>query len=205
MGDGQKVALRLQVSSYFRTYSASFSEPWFGGRKPVQFTTSVSYTTQYNNNFQTQRVDKSRSFNILTLSAGIYKRLTIPDDYFGLSQTISYQHYDLRNFNTGLFTFGDGASRNLAYSIGLSRSNKGVNPIFPTYGAEFSLVGKFTLPYSLFNGIDYATLGEQEEFKAKAVSEYEDANNIIVSPGDYIDANGNKVDNYQDAAADRSW
>ena len=202
MGDGQKVSLRVQVSSYYRTYSASFSEPWFGKKKPVNLTTSVSYTSQFYNNFQTQKVDKSRSFNILTLSAGIYKRLTVPDDYFGLSQTISYQHYDLHNYNTGLFTFGNGASRNLAYTVGLSRSNKGVNPIFPTYGAEFSLVGKFTLPYSMFNGVDYATLGDKEEYKAKSTSTYEDNNQEIVNPGDYIDTNGNKVSTYQEAAAD---
>ena len=35
MGDGQKVALRLQASSYYKTYSLSFSEPWFGGKKPI--------------------------------------------------------------------------------------------------------------------------------------------------------------------------
>lgn len=32
MGDGQKVSLRLQGSTYFQTYSVSFSEPWFGGK-----------------------------------------------------------------------------------------------------------------------------------------------------------------------------
>ncbi|MBC7847366.1 MAG: BamA/TamA family outer membrane protein [Flavobacterium sp.] len=210
MGDGQKVSLRLQASSYYRTYSASFSEPWFGKQKPVNLTTSVSYTSQFYNNFQTQKVDKSKSFNILTLSAGIYKRLTVPDDYFGLSQTISYQHYDLHNYNTGLFTFGNGASRNLAYTVGFSRSNKGVNPIFPTYGAEFSLVGKFTLPYSLFNGVDYATLGDKEEYKyVYSGTNYVDSNLKQVKSGDYLDAvptalnpYPNKVDNYQDAAAD---
>ncbi len=189
MGDGQKVSLRLQASSYYRTYSASFSEPWYGRQKPVNLTTSLSYTSQFYNNYQTQKVDKSRSFNILTLSAGIYKRLSVPDDYFGLSQTISYQHYDLHNYNTGLFTFGDGASRNLAYTIGLSRSNKGVNPIFPTYGAEFSLVGKFTLPYSLFNGIDYATLGDKEEYKLRYTSGTTlttDQSANTLSEGDYL-------------------
>jgi outer membrane protein insertion porin family len=204
MGDGQKVSLRLQASSYFRTYSASFSEPWFGGQKPVNLTTSISYTSQYDNNFQTQRVDKSKSFNILTLSAGIFKRLTVPDDFFGLSQTISYQHYDLNNYNTGLFTFGNGASRNLAYTIGLSRSNKGVNPIFPTYGAEFSLVGKFTLPYSLFNGVDYSTLGEKKEYKLTNSADVKDAaGNIIIPKGDYLDSNGNRVNTYEEAAPDQ--
>jgi outer membrane protein insertion porin family len=206
MGDGQKVSLRLQVSSYYQTYSASFSEPWFGKKKPVNFTTSVSYTSQFYNDFRTQKVDKSRSFNILTLSAGIYKRLTVPDDYFGLSQTISYQHYDLHNYNTGLFTFGDGASRNLAYTIGFSRSNKGVNPIFPTYGAEFSLVGKFTLPYSLFNGVDYATLGDKEEYKLRSTvarsNQDPSTNNVAI--GDYIDSSGLKVDSFQEAAPDQA-
>lgn len=210
MGDGQKVALRLQASSYYRTYSLSFSEPWFGKKKPVQLNTSVSYTSQYYNNFQTRDVDKSKSFNILTLSAGIYKRLTVPDDYFGLSQTISYQHYDLHNYNTGLFTFGDGTSRNLAYTVGLSRSNKGTNPIFPMYGAEFSLVGKFTLPYSWFNGIDYATLGDQQEYKyVYSGISYVGSNGKVVNSGDYLEAipsasnpTPNSVDNYQDAVAD---
>jgi outer membrane protein insertion porin family len=203
MGDGQKVSLRLQASTFFRTYSLSFSEPWFGSRKPVQLNTSFSYTTQYNNNFQTQQVDRTRSFNIMTISAGIYKRLTVPDDYFGLSQTISYQHYDLNNYNTGLFTFGDGTSRNLAYTIGLSRSNKGINPIFPIYGAEFSITGKFTLPYSLFNGIDYATLGEKEEYKLRNPADVRDANgNIILAKDAYLDASGRQVADYKEAAAD---
>jgi len=212
MGDGQKVSLRLQASTFFQTYSVSFSEPWFGGKKPVQFSTSLSYSKQFLNNFQTQTADKSKSFNILTLSVGLAKRLTVPDDFFVLSQSISYQHYDLNNYNTGLFTFGDGASRNLAYTIGVSRSSKGVNPIFPTYGSELSLSGKFTIPYSLINGIDYATLGDKEEYKYKHVgTSYEGSNGIIVNAGDYVEAipsatnqTPNKFDTYENAAEDPS-
>lgn len=188
MGDGQKVALRLQASSYYRTYSLSFSEPWFGKQKPVQLSTSLSYTSQFYNNYQTQKVDKSRSFNILTLSVGINKRLTVPDDNSYLSQAISYQHYDLHNYNIGLFTFGNGASRNLAYTIGFTHSNKGINPIFPTYGSEFSLVGKFTLPYSLYNGVDYATLGDKKEYKIRygGTTSTSGVDNKPLNPGDYI-------------------
>jgi outer membrane protein insertion porin family len=207
MGDGQKVSLRLQASTFFQTYSVSFSEPWFGGKKPVSFSSSLSYSKQFLNNFVTQRADKTKSFNIMTLSVGLAKRLTVPDDFFVLSQSLSYQHYDLNNYNTGLFTFGDGTSRNMAYTIGLTRNNKGVNPIFPTYGSEFSLSAKLTPPYSLFNGVDYATLGDQEEYKLKNTVDrlnVPDANGNIVQIGDYIDTNGNKVTDFNLAAADVS-
>lgn len=210
MGDGQKLSLRLQGSTYFQTYSLSFSEPWFGQKKPIQFNTSLSYSKQYLNNYITRDVDKSKSFNILTLSVGLAKRLTVPDRFFVLSQSVSYQHYDLNNYNTGLFTFGNGTSRNLAYTVGLTRNNKGVNPIFPTYGSEFSISAKFTPPYSLVNGTDYANLGNKEEYKYKYDgSDYIDNNGLLVKKGDYVDAvpsqqnsRPSKVFKYQDAAAD---
>ncbi len=164
MGDGQKLALRLQGSTYFQTYSLSFTEPWLGGKKPVQFTGSISHSKQFLYNGSND-VDRDKSFNITSLSFGIAKRLNVPDDYFTLSQAISFQYYDLNNYNTGLFTFGDGSSRNLAYTVGLSRNNKGLNPIFPMYGSEFSITGKFTLPYSLFNGVDYKNLENKSEYQ----------------------------------------
>jgi outer membrane protein insertion porin family len=206
MGDGQKVSLRLQGSSYFQTYSISFAEPWFGGKKPVQFSTSVSYSKQYLNNFNTNDVDRSKSFNILTLSVGLAKRLTVPDDSFVFSNALSFQYYDLNNYNTGLFTFGNGSSRNFAYTIGLSRNSKGSNPVFPTYGSEFSVSAKFTPPYSLLNGVDYADLENQAEYKLKnnTGAGYFDENDHYVSTTDYIDEDGNYAATYQDAATDQS-
>lgn len=165
MGDGQKLALRLQASNAFRTYSLSFSEPWFGGKKPVQFSTSISQSTQYLTDNSGRNVDKNKSFNITSLSVGWAKRLSVPDDYFVFSQAIGFQYYNLNNYNTRLFTFGDGSSKNLAYTIGLTRNNKGLNPIFPTYGSEFSVTAKLTFPYSLFNGVDYANLENTVEFQ----------------------------------------
>ncbi len=188
MGDGQRVSLRLQGSNFFQTYSLSFSEPWFGGKKPVSFNTSLSYSKQFLNDFRTNNVDRSRSFNIITLSVGLAKQLTVPDDSFVLSQSLSFQYYDLNNYNTGLFTFGDGSSRNFAYSIGLTRNNKGFNPIFPTYGSEFSISAKFTPPYSLFNGIDYADLQNQAEYKQRYTEETGTfgPDGVFIAPGDFI-------------------
>ena len=158
MGDGQKLALRLQASRFYQVYSFSFSEPWLGGKRPVQFSTSLSQTKQFLYNPITRNADKSRRFNITGISVGLAKRLTVPDDFFTLSQAVSFQHYELKNYNTGLFTFGNGSSNNLAYTIGLSRNNTRVDPIFPTGGSNFVATAKLSLPYSLFNNVDYEAL-----------------------------------------------
>lgn len=163
MGDGQKLALRLQASRFYQTYSFSFSEPWLGGKRPVQFSSSLSHTKQFLYNPRTRNADKSRSFNITGITFGLAKRLSVPDDFFTLSQAISYQRYDLNNYNTGLFTFGDGYSNNLSYTVGLSRNNTAIDPIFPTKGSSFSVTAKLSIPYSLFNGVDYEALKNERD------------------------------------------
>lgn len=165
MGDGQRLSLRLQASRYFQTYSFSFVEPWMGGKKPVQFSTSVSRTLQFRYNPLTGDADKDQRFVITGATVGLAKRLNWPDNYFQLSHALSFQHYNLQNYNTSLFTFGDGYSNNLAYTIALSRNNTSVNPIFPMAGSEFNISLKLSAPYSLFNGIDYANLGDDEEYQ----------------------------------------
>jgi len=146
MGDGQSLALRLQASRFFQTYSFSFSEPWLGGKRPVQLSTSISHTKQFLFNSLTGDADKDRRFNITGISVGLAKRLKVPDDYFTLSQAISFQHYNLKNYNTGLFTFGDGFSNNLSYTIGLSRNNTQTDPIYPTAGSSFNISAKMSFP-----------------------------------------------------------
>ena len=158
MGDGQTLRLRAQASQFFQTYSLSFIEPWLGGKKPFQLTTSISHTVQFLFNNRTRDVDRDRRFLITGGSVGLAKRLNWPDNYFTLSQAISVRHYNLKNYNTRLFTFGDGASNDISYTIGINRNNTRINPIFPTGGSEFNLVAKFSLPYSLWDGIDYSGL-----------------------------------------------
>jgi len=165
MGDGQKLSLRLQASQFYNTYSFSFAEPWLGGKQPVQFSTSLSHTVQYRYDYFTGMADRSQSFQISGVNFGLAKRLRVPDDFFQLSQSLAYQYYNLKNYFTGLFTFGNGEANNLSYTVALSRNNTYTNPIFPTGGSSFSISGKFTPPYSLFNGKDYANLDQLPEFQ----------------------------------------
>ena len=164
MGDGQTLALRLQASRFFETYSFSFSDPWLGGKKPINFSASISHTKQYLYNPYTRSADKNRRFYITGISFGLAKKLQNPDDYFVLSHALGYQHYDLKNYNTGLFTFGDGTSNNFSYTVAISRNNTYVDPIYPTGGSNFILSAKLSPPYSLFSKVDYdALLTERNE------------------------------------------
>ena len=165
MGDGQQLALRLQASRFFETYSFSFAEPWLGGEQPVRFSTSISQTTQYRYDFRTGLANKNQYFSIKGINLGLAKRLQVPDDYFTLSQTIGYQYFDLNNYYTGLFTFGNGVSNNLFYAVALSRNNTYTNPIFPVGGSSFTIGAKFSFPYSLVGNIDFGDLENQAEYQ----------------------------------------
>lgn len=181
MGDGQTLSLRAQASTFYQTYSLSFIEPWLGGKKPVSLQTSFSYTRQFSFDRRNRKADKSRSFDILGVNVGLAKRLTVPDPYITVSHSLGFQRYNLNNYNTGLFTFGDGHSNNFTYTLGLTRDNTYVNPIFPMGGSKFKITAKFTPPYSLWNGIDYANLADKRAYQL------EDEN------GNLIDRQGSRV------------
>lgn len=167
MGDGQSLALRLQASRAYSTYSFSFSEPWLGGKKPKSFSFSIYNSRQYQTDFTTFDVDKSKRLNILGLTIGLGQRLQWPDDYFTLSQAISFKQYKINQYDIGLLNFenGTGTSNNLSYSVTLGRNSSGPSKIFPTTGSEFSLAAKFTLPHSLISGTDYSSLASDSEFQ----------------------------------------
>ena len=172
-GDGQKLSLRLQSSRTFNTYSFSFTEPWYGGKKPKSLSFSIYQSNQFQLNPQTYDVDKDRKLGITGASIGLGQRLKWPDDFFQLSQTISYQSFQLKNygFRVGDNVLNNGTLNNLSYNLNISRSSAGPSLIFPTYGSEFSFGVKATFPYSLFTDKNYdqpanLTAVEQNDFLA---------------------------------------
>jgi len=176
MGDGQSLSLRLQSSRTFNTYSFSFTEPWLGGKKPQSLSFSVYSSNQYQFNFQTGDVDRSQSLGIVGASVGLGKRLKWPDDFFQLSQSISYQAFNLNNygFRVGQNILSNGNLNNLSYSATISRNSAGPSLIFPTYGSEFTFGVKATFPYSLVNNRNY-TIDENlsaDEKSAKIAENY---------------------------------
>ncbi|WP_291966275.1 outer membrane protein assembly factor [Maribacter sp.] len=164
MGDGQTFALRLQASQTYRVYSLNFAEPWLGGKKPVRFNLSMSRTQQFAASFDNSGdidVRKDQQFSITGITAGLAKRVQWPDDFFTISHSLSYQLYDFRNYNIGLFNFGDGRANSLAYTFGISRNATQGGRIFPRGGSNFEISAKFTPPWSLFSDKDYRSLQNQ--------------------------------------------
>ncbi len=149
-GDGQRLTIRAQSNySYYRALTFSFTDPWFGGRRPHSFTLAA-YVNQYTNG--KKRTEPGFSEQLTwggTISWGF--RLRWPDDYFSLFTSLEYQRIRLTNstFFGSLFT--DGSTNNLYTEIKLVR-NSVDQPIYPRTGAELALTGRFTPPYYLIAG-----------------------------------------------------
>ena len=163
-GDGQKLSVRFQTyGKGYMNYSASFTEPWLGGKKPTSLTVSF-YHSLYSNGLA--RSDTNRaSFVINGLTAGIGKRLTWPDDYFTFYQGINLMRYELNNYSS-IFRVGDGTGSFNVFSYNAVFGRSSISqPIYPRSGSDFSLSFEFTPPYSLFDSRDYTKLSENDRFK----------------------------------------
>ncbi|MDR2843078.1 MAG: outer membrane protein assembly factor BamA [Candidatus Symbiothrix sp.] len=177
-GEGQTLTLSGQTNGrYYQSYSISFMDPWFGGKRPNNFTLgayymsqtgydSRSYSNMYSNpyygynsssmygNYQ-PAYDENQYMKILGLSAGYGKRLKWPDDYFTIMADIAFQHYWLSDWN--YFPVHNGDANSLTLGLTLSRSSID-NPLYTRKGSTFSLSVNATPPYSLWDGKDYAHL-----------------------------------------------
>ncbi|MBE2231500.1 MAG: outer membrane protein assembly factor [Chitinophagaceae bacterium] len=155
-GDGQKLSLRIQSNGRaYRSYSASFTEPWLGGKKRNSLTLGFNnskFSSAYNP--YTGTIDRAKSDTVYLKTTGVTvslgKQLKWPDDFFTLVYTLNYTRYARRNYGIFQGASPTGVSDNLSFKIGLQRSSV-FNPIFPTSGSNLLASVQFTPPYSLFN------------------------------------------------------
>lgn len=161
-GDGQVLSLRIQSNGrFFQAYSFSFTEPWLGGKKPNSLTFSAQLQN-INNGFNS--LGESR-LSVVSLTLGLGKRLTWPDDYFQLYQALSLNFYTINNYNFGISGFDNGVSQNLSYQVTVSR-NSISQPLYPRFGSEVRFTLKLTPPYSLFNPeTNYSDLPPELKYK----------------------------------------
>lgn len=176
-GDGQTLNLRAQTNGrFFQSYNMSFVEPWLGGRKPNALSFSLFHSVQTNGEPRYRNTTDGRELNPLRQSLlitganlGLGKRLTWPDDYFILRQTLGYQHYDLSNFGGGggqiFFGYTTGSSNVLSYQVQLSR-NSVDQPFFARTGSDITLTVKATPPFSVLGPErEWQELPPEERYK----------------------------------------
>ena len=147
-GDGQRLSLNVQANgTQYQAYSFSFTEPWLGGRRPNSFSFSLNHSIQ--------RVGISSDaanaafIKVNSATVGLGRQLRVPDDYFTLSNSVSYSQYQTQNYGiipgaaTGVFN-------NITVNTTLSR-NSIDNPTYTRRGSSLSLSVNLTPPYSLLN------------------------------------------------------
>lgn len=161
-GDGQHLSLRAQTNgTYYYSLSASFTEPWLGGKKPNALSGSVFYSYQ-DDGYWNNSGSPSYWLSIFGASLSLGKRLQWPDDYFTFVQGISFQQYNVKNY-PAFVTFKTGRSNNLNYNFTVAR-NSSDSPIFPRTGSDISFTTQLTFPYSLVNGKDYNKISNEEKY-----------------------------------------
>ncbi|MBO9702318.1 MAG: outer membrane protein assembly factor BamA [Sporocytophaga sp.] len=169
-GDGQRLALRLQANGRaYQTYSLSFTEPWLGGRRPQSFSISLSRSAQNLYNSSTGKYNAGHLY-VTAATVSLGRELKWPDDYFSLSNSLSFVKYDLDNYSSaygiGGIGFTTGYANNFSFITSISRNS--VNDFtFPTGGSNLNLTITATPPYSLFNGVNYENpkLSSQERYR----------------------------------------
>ena len=185
-GDGQTFSLSVQTNAkYYQSYSISFFDPWFGGRRPTSFSVSADYSRYtgvnqsfYNNNWSNAYLnslyyggtygsnygtyayqnayDPNKVLQMAGVQVGFGTRLTWPDDYFTFQASLGYRWYYLKNWDW-LYYMSNGISNSLTLNLNLSRSSID-NPIFTRRGSQFSIDLQLTPPVSLFQKKDWAQL-----------------------------------------------
>ncbi|MGF1924539.1 MAG: BamA/OMP85 family outer membrane protein [Bacteroidia bacterium] len=160
-GDGQKLSLRGQTNGkFYQSYSFSFSEPWFGGKKPVSFGVSAFTSLQSNGYVESDNQFQKIRLNGVSVSLG--KKLKWPDNWFSLSHAVNLNQYILNNYPGYLFSTGTSYNLNLTQELARDSRN---DRIFPTGGAFLKFTVQATPPYSLLNNVNYAIASDKQRYK----------------------------------------
>ncbi len=177
-GEGQTFTIAAQTNAkYYQSYSISFLDPWFGGKRPNSLSVSAYYSRQtgvnssyfndnwsnainsgiygygygYNSNMYNysyqNAYDPNKVLQMAAIQVGTGKRLSWPDDYFQFQASLMYQWYYLKNWDY-LYYMNNGTSNSLVLGLELSRSSID-NPLYTRRGSTFSLGLQITPPWSL--------------------------------------------------------
>ena len=186
VGDGQTLSIRAQTNGrYYQQYSFSFMEPWFGGKKPNSFSTSVYYSkmSRMNSNYYANSMygglnsygyGYGNGYNPYgsygyTSAADLYTEDSYQITYgasVGYGYRLSwpddyftlYHELSIQHYklNDWYYYFLTSGDIN-DFSIKTTFSRNSIdNPLYSRRGSSFGLTLEITPPYSAINGVDYS-------------------------------------------------
>ncbi|MEG1659902.1 MAG: POTRA domain-containing protein [Bacteroides sp.] len=193
-GDGQTLTVSGQTNAqYYQSYSLSFFDPWFGGKRPNSFSLSGFFSVQtdissqyYNSSYM------NNYYNNMSMGMGGY------GSYDYGNNNNSYENYADPDKSIKMWGFSAGWGKRLSWpddyftlsaelsfqryilkdwqyfpvtngkcnniSLNLTLARNSVdNPIFPRSGSDVSLSVQFTPPYSSLDGIDYSKYDQYKQ------------------------------------------
>ena len=168
---GGKRPNSLSLSAYYSRqtgvnssyYNSNWSNPYlYGGGYGYNY----GYGSDYYQNSIQNAYDPNKLLQMASVTLGFGKRLSWPDDYFTLSADLSYNWYNLKNWEY-LYYMNNGTSNSIVLGLTLAR-NSIDNPLYTRRGSSFSLSLHMTPPASLFNpGKDWKSLYGQNTTESK--------------------------------------
>ena len=167
VGDGQKLSVRVQANGQaFQNYSLSLSEPWFGGKKPNALSFAFNHSVQRQVDYFNQGNGSNLGFFKITgVTMGLSKRITWPDDYFSISNSLQFQNYEFNQFGTSFgLSYPSGISKSVVLNTTVARNNVD-NTIYPRQGSNIILSMNLTPPYASLNKSLNEESGDQEKYK----------------------------------------
>jgi len=167
VGDGQKLSVRVQANGQaFQNYSLSLSEPWFGGKKPNSLSFAFNHSVQRQVDYFNQGNGGDLGFFKITgVTMGLSKRITWPDDYFSISNSLQFQNYEFNQFGTSFgLSYPTGISKSVVLNTTVARNNVD-NTIYPRQGSNIIMSMNLTPPYASLNKGLNEESGDQEKYK----------------------------------------
>jgi outer membrane protein insertion porin family len=161
------LSLRAQSNgANYQGYTFSFSEPWFGGKKPNNLSVMVNHTVNsFDYRLKTDPLHQSLTSTTYMVNFG--KRLKWPDDFFNISLSMSFQKYSMKNMDGGFYGFPkgfNGISYNPSSTFEITRNSLS-DFTYPMSGSKFMFSTQATPPLSLMNGKDYSKMSLNERYK----------------------------------------
>ena len=169
---GGKRPNSLSVSAFYSRQTAINSSYYNSNYTNYMYNYGYGYGYGYGNNYgygdnysYESAYDPNKYLQMAGVTVGFGKRLKWPDDYFTLTAELSYQWYDLKNWDY-LYYMNNGVSNSFILGLTLAR-NSIDNPLYTRSGSDFTFSFHATPPASLFGKKNWKALSEANTVESK--------------------------------------